>query len=300
MESAIESSTTIQTASKVRAPGKLEGFLRRNGGQILLYILLGLGCLITLLPFIWMLLGSLKPAAEIIQVPPTFFPENPTFNSYTTILTDPRVPLGRFFFNSTFVAVAVVVLTLFTSSLAGYIFAKYNFPGKNIVFLLILSTIMIPFPVLMIPSYLLLVEMGLLDSLWALILPAAVSAFGIFLMRQFMEDVPDELLDAARIDGASEFMIYLRVALPQVGPALAALGIITFMGQWNNYLWPLVVITSTENRTLPIMLTWYNGMNYQRYDLVMAASVLVVIPILIVYVLFQKWIVQGFAMSGIK
>jgi multiple sugar transport system permease protein len=152
----------------------------------------------------------------------------------------------------------------------------------------------------MIPTYLILVKLGLIDTLWGLIIPAGVNAFGIFLVKQFIEGLPNELIDAARIDGSSEWGIYWRIVLPQVGPALATLGIITFMFNWNNYLWPLIVITTPERRTLPIMLTWYNGMNYQRYDTVMAASVLVVVPVLIVYAFFQRWIVEGFALSGMK
>ncbi|MBN1218354.1 MAG: carbohydrate ABC transporter permease [Anaerolineae bacterium] len=268
--------------------------------QSLLYVFLGLGCLVTLLPFVWMFLGSFKTSSEIVQVPPTFWPANPTLGNYLEILNDPHIPLVRFYMNSLIVTVAVVILTLFTSSLAGYIFSKYQFYGKNVLFVLVLSTIMIPFPVLMIPTYLILVKLGMIDSLWGLIVPSGVSAFGIFLMKQFIESLPNELIDAARIDGSSEWGIYWRIILPQVGPSLATLGVLTFMSNWNNYLWPLIVITTNEKRTLPIMLTWYNGMNYQRYDTVMAASVLVVVPVLIVYAFVQRWIVEGFALSGMK
>jgi multiple sugar transport system permease protein len=247
-----------------------------------------------------MLFGSFKPSGEIIRIPPTFFPEAPTLENYRTILNDPHVPLGRFYLNSIIVSVSVVVLELFTASLAGFIFAKYQFFGKNAVFSFILATMMIPFQVLMIPSYLILAKLKLIDSLWGLIVPVAVDAFGIFMMKQFIEGLPSELMDAGRIDGASEWGIYWRVILPQLGAPMATLGILTFMYRWNNYLWPLVVITSNEWRTLPIMLTWYSGMQYQSYDLTMAASVLVVVPVLIVYATFQRWIVQGFALSGFK
>ncbi len=274
--------------------------IRHHMGQILLYTLLLLGCLLTLLPFVWMLFGSFKSSGEIIQVPPTFWPENPTLNNYRDIFNDPHVPLARFYLNSLIVTVSVVALTLFSSSMAGYIFAKYQIFAKTVFFVLVLSTIMIPFPVLMIPTYLILVKLGLIDSLWGLIVPAGVNAFGIFLMKQFIESLPNELIDAARIDGSSEWGIYWRIILPQVGPALATLGILTFMFNWNNYLWPLIVITTPEQRTLPIMLSWYNGLNYQRYDMVMTASVLVVVPVLIVYAAFQRWIVEGFALSGMK
>ena len=266
----------------------------------MLYVALTMGCLVTLLPFVWMILGSFKTSGEIIRIPPSFWPENPTLQNYETILTDPKLPLARFYMNSLFVSISVVALVLFTSSLAGFIFAKYEFFGKNIAFGFILATLMIPFQVLMIPSYLILVRLGLIDSLWGLVIPGATSAFGIFLMKQFIQGLPNELMDAARIDGSSEWGIYWRIILPQVGPALATLGILTFMGTWNSYLWPLIVITSHEKRTLPIVLTWFNSMHGTRYDLTMAASVLIVVPILIVYALLQRWIVQGFTLSGLK
>jgi multiple sugar transport system permease protein len=274
--------------------------IRRRLGRILLYAFLVAGCTATLVPFAWMILASFKTSGEIIRIPPTLWPEKPTLANYLTILNDPKLPLERFYFNSLFVAGSVVAMTLFTSSLAGFIFAKYRFFGKNIMFGFILATLMIPFQVTMIPGYLILVKLKLIDSLWGLIVPSATSAFGIFLMKQFIEGVPNELLDAARIDGASEWRIYWRIVLPQIGPALATLGILTFMFNWNSYLWPLIVITTHERRTLPIVLTWYNSVHSQRLDLTMAASVLVVVPILIVYTLFQRWIVQGFALSGLK
>jgi multiple sugar transport system permease protein len=277
-----------------------QSWFRRNRGQILLAVLLLAGCLVTLLPFIWMFFGAFKSSSEIIRVPPTFWPQQPTLGNFRKIFDDSAVPLGHFYLNSIIVSVSVVVLTLFTSSLAGFIFAKYKFFGKNLLFLLVLATIMIPFPVLMIPSYLILVKLKLIDTLWSLILPSAMNAFGIFLMKQFIETVPNDYIDAARIEGASEWMIYWKVIIPQVGPSLATLGILTFMTQWNNYLWPLVVITTNERRTLPIMLTWYNSAHAQSYDMIMTASVLVVVPILIVYSFCQRWIIQGFAMSGMK
>jgi len=264
------------------------------------YTVLLLGVAVTLVPFIWVLLTSLKPASEIVKVPPTFFPQEWTLQSYQTIFKDPKVPLARFYFNSLFVAGSRVAITLFTSSLAGYIFAKYKFWGKNAAFAFILVQLMIHFQIVMIPAYLILVKLGLIDSLWGLIIPSMVDAFGIFLMRQFIESIPGELMDAARIDGASEFGIYWRIVLPQLGPALATLGIFTFMGTWNDYLWPLIVITTHERRTLPLLLTWYNSQHGTRYDLTMAASILVLLPVLVAYVLFQRWIVRGVALTGFK
>jgi multiple sugar transport system permease protein len=289
--------TTIHRASSEHRGSKL----RAKFGKVTLYTILFLGCLVTLVPFLWMVSTSLKPSTEIIRVPPTLLPENPTFKNYAYIFNDPKVPLERFYLNSLLVSFSVVLMTLFTSSLSGFIFAKFQFSGKSLLFSLLLATMMIPFQVTMIPLYLLLVKLGLTNSLLGLIVPGLTSAFGIFLMRQFIESIPGELIDASRIDGCSEFDIYARIILPQMGPALATLGILQFMSTWNDYLWPLIVITTTEKRTLPIMLTWYTSSHgSSRHDLTMAASVLVILPILVVYLGFQRWIVQGITMTGFK
>jgi multiple sugar transport system permease protein len=266
----------------------------------LIYLLLIVGLSMTLLPFVWMIFASLKTPTEIARIPPTFFPEKPTLENYNTILHDPLLPLLRFYGNSTFVAVANVITNLFTSSLLGYLFAKYEFRGKGAFFGYFMVTMMIPGQMTMIPGYLILVKLRLVNTLWGLVLPSFLNAFGIFMLRQFIETLPNELLDAARIDGATEWQIYGRVVLPQLGPALATLGTLTFMGNWNSYLWPMVVITEKERRTLPIILTWYSNQHGARPHIQMAATVMVVIPILIVYFFFQRWIVQGFAMSGLK
>jgi multiple sugar transport system permease protein len=273
---------------------------RFTAGQLLIYVFLTIGILYTLIPFLWMLGTSFKSGTEIVRMPPTLIPEKFTLASYMTIFTDPRVPLGKFYLNSITVTFSIVIMVLFTSSLAGFVFAKYKFAGKDLVFTLILATMMIPFQVIMIPLYLILVKLGITDSLLGLIVPGATSAFGIFLMRQFIDGVPSELIDAARIDGSSEIGIYVNIILPQAGSALATLGILTFMGTWNDYLWPLIVITTTERRTLPIMLTWYNSQHGARTDLTMAASVLVILPIVVIYFIFQRWIVQGIALTGFK
>lgn len=292
--SAIQSTSNSDKTSK--KPARVGFFTSR----VVLYSILLFGCLFTLVPFVWMLSTSFKSSTEIVKLPPTFLPEKATLQSYQTIFNDPHVPLARFYLNSIIVSVSVVSLVLFTSSLAGYVFAKYQFYGKNVLFTMLLASMMIPFQVMMIPLYLILVRMGITDSLMGLIVPGATSAFGIFLMRQFIESIPSELIDAARIDGAGEFGIYSRIILPQMGPALATLGIFTFMGTWNDYLWPLIVITTNEKRTLPVMLTWYNSQHGSRFDLTMAASVMVILPILLVYFIFQRWVVRGIALTGFK
>ncbi|HEX5943608.1 MAG TPA: carbohydrate ABC transporter permease [Anaerolineales bacterium] len=264
------------------------------------YAVLILGLVATLLPFFYIIVSSLKTEAELRKTPPDFFPQQPTLKHYTTILTDENIPIERNVMNSVIVALGRVFITLFTSSFAGYIFAKYHFRGKNLAFGVILIQIMIPFQVVMIPNYLLVVRFGLIDSLWALIVPTMVDAYGIFMMKQFIESMPAELMDAARIDGASEFGIYSRIILPQMGPPLASLGIFTFMFTWNDYLWPLIVLTSPEKRTIPLLLVWFQTQHTSNQGLVLAASILTLLPIFFVYIFMQRWIVDQATQSAFK
>ena len=264
------------------------------------YLLLIPASLVAILPFVWMIFGSFKTGSEIRQIPPTFFPEEFTLQNYANILTDKELPLGLFYRNSAIIALANVVQVLFTSSLYGYLFAKFNFRGKNVLFWFILATMMIPHQVTMIPGYLILARLGLLNKLWGLIIPAAIDAFGIFLFRQFSLSIPNELLDAARVDGASEFRVYRSIILYQLGPALATFGMLTFMFNWNAYLWPLIVLTEQNVRTLPIILTWYSNQHTQQLHLTMAASVMVILPVLFVFIFAQRWIVKGITLTGLK
>ena len=264
------------------------------------YLILITASLLAILPFVWMIFGSFKTGSEIREVPPTFFPQKFTLENYTTILNDKDLPLGLFYRNSAVIALANVVQVLFTSSLFGYIFAKFDFRGKNLIFWFILATMMIPHQVTMIPSYLILAKLGLINKLWGLIIPAAIDAFGIFLFRQFCYSIPNELIDAARVDGASEFRIYRSIVLYQLGPALATFGMLTFMFNWNAYLWPLIVLTEQNVRTLPIILSWFENQHTQQLHLTMAASVLVILPVLFIFILTQRWIVKGITLTGMK
>jgi len=271
-------------------------FLSRSAAYL---VLIG-GLTFTLLPFIYILLASFKTNAELMRVPPTFIPEKPTLENYITVLSDREISLPRVFYNSGLVAISRTVLTLLISSFAGYIFARYRFTGKNLFFGLILAQLMIPFQVVIIPIYLLTVKMGLIDTLWALVIPMLIDAYGIFVAKQFIENLPGEVIEAARIDGASEFGIYWRVVLPQLGPPLASLGIVTFMNSWNDYLWPLIAITSPEKRTIPLLLVWYSTQHGANQGLVLAASIITLIPIFIVYFLAQRWIVEQATQSAFK
>jgi multiple sugar transport system permease protein len=282
----------------VALPG--HGVGRNRAMRFGLYALLTILGIVAAMPFVWMIMSSFKTAAEIRQIPPTFLPEQATLDNYRTILSDPELPLWLFYRNSAFVAVMNTLATLFTGSILGYVFAKFEFRGRQALFWFILATMMIPSQVTMLPGYLILLQLRLLDNLWGLVIPSMVDAFAIFVMRQFIVSIPNDEIYSARVDGASEWRIYRSVVLPQLGAPLATLGMLTFMFNWNAYLWPLIVITSPEKRTLPIILTWYSTQHSSQDNLVMAASVLIVIPVLIIFAMSQKWIVRGLTLTGGK
>ena len=255
---------------------------------------------VMILPFLWMLGTSFKPIDETVRFPPTFIPEHPVgLANYVTVMT--RVPFARYFANSTVTAIAVTTGALLTSALAGYIFAKFTFTGRDLLFFLIVATMMVPFQVVLIPIFLMARALGLYNTLWALIVPGLVSAWGIFLMRQNMKHLPSELLDAARIDGSSEMGIFLLVVLPLVKPALAALGIFAFMANWNSFLWPLIVIEDAPKRTLPLGLALFSsGFGITRWNLVMAATVLTCLPVLVVFAIAQRSFIEGITLGSVK
>lgn len=255
--------------------------------------------IVMMAPFAWMVSTSFKPLDEVFQWPPRWIPENPTLSNYPKVLRE--VPFDRFFFNSIFIASITVIGVLLTSSLAGYAFAKFEFAGKNVLFLIILGTMMVPYPVLVIPMYMLMDRIGWVDTYWALIVPGLTSAFGIFMMRQFIQTIPSDLMDAARIDGCGELRVYSQIVLPAAKPALSTLAVLTFMWNWDSFLWPVIIINRTSMRTVPLglaMFMWeYGG---PRWNLIMAGTVVSTIPVLVVFLLGQKQIVSGMVLSGMK
>ena len=276
-------------------------FTTPSGEKTIVYVILIFGCMITLIPFVWTILASFKTHAEIINpVQTTFLPQDFTTENYETIFSDETLPLERFYFNSAFIAFGNVLTLTLSSSIFGYVFAKFDFRYKRALYIYILATMMIPFQLTMIPSYLILLKFNLTNNILGMVALSWFDAFGIFLMRQFISTVPDELLDAARVDGASEWKIYWRIIVPQILPAMATYGTLVFILNWNAYLWPLIVLRDVEVRTLPIILTWYNDRHTSNLGLQMAASVLIVMPILVVYLFLQRWVVRGFTLTGFK
>ncbi|WP_019482084.1 MULTISPECIES: carbohydrate ABC transporter permease [unclassified Arthrobacter] len=267
--------------------------------RLWLYVVLAVGMIAMILPFVWMILGSFKTTAEIRQYPLNFWPMEPTLDNYTELFV--RLDFATFFTNSLVVAVFVTAGNIIFSSMVGYALAKLDFAGKKILFMLVLGTLMVPGVVTFVPLFVLTANLGLVNSYPGLILPFLIAPLGVFLMRQFMLGLPDDLIEAARIDGASEWRIFLRVIMPLCGPAVATLTILTFLASWNNFLWPLVVATSEDRYTLPVALALYSvGQNAAEYGLMMAGAVVVVLPILLIFVLLQKYFVQGIALTGIK
>lgn len=272
---------------------------RSRSSRVLTYAALTLALVATLIPFVWMFLGSVKTEAELRQRPPTWWPRTFTWENFEAWFG--RLDIGTFFLNSVVVAGFTVLGTLVFCSMVGYALAKLDFPGKRVVFTLVLVTLMVPGVVTFVPLFVVVSKLGMVSTYPALILPFLAGPLGVFLMRQFIQDIPDSLIEAARIDGAGEVRIFLRVVMPLCGPALAVLAILTFLGSWNNFLWPLVVAQSEDMYTLPVALSLYSvGQNSTNYGVLLAGSVLVITPVLLLFVALQRYFIQGIAATGIK
>jgi multiple sugar transport system permease protein len=264
-----------------------------------LYAILLVALVAVIAPFVWMVLGSFKTQGELLQSPPTWWPQHATLDNYSQLFS--RLNFSQYFLNSTLVAVAVTAGNLLFCSMVGYALAMLEFPGRKALFLVVMGTLLVPGVVTFVPLFVLVTNLGLTNTLPGLILPFLVSPFGVFLMRQFILGLPRDLLDAGRVDGASELRIFARIFLPLCGPALATLGILTFLGSWNNFLWPLVVAQQEDKYTLPVALALYaKGQNSTQYGLLLAGATVVVIPILAVFLVFQRRVIEGIATTGIK
>ena len=273
-----------------------------NSGNVVLNIIvsifLAVLALIVLVPVLWIILGTFKPEKEIISYPPTFFPHLLTFENFSIV--SKRIKIWRYALNSLIYAGGTTLIAMFVNSLAGYVYARFRFKGKNICFLLTLATMMIPFQVIMVPLFLIVFKLGMYDTYWGLIIPRIAVATSIFMMRAAFTGLPKELEDAGRIDGLSEFGIYLRIMLPQVKPALICLFILSFNGSWNDLLWPMLAASSTNMRTLANGLALFVGEYTVQYGAAFAGTVISLLPMLLLYIFGQKYFVQGMASSGLK
>ncbi len=258
---------------------------------------LGIGALVTAFPLFWMIATSLKPQRESVDFPPTLLPKEPTLEWYQTLFTE--LDFGRYFVN-TIIVVLIGFIGLMLMAMAGYAFAKFDFRGRRWMFFLVLATMMIPIQVTMIPTYLIINGMKLTNTLVGIALPTLVSGFSIFLFRQFMTTIPTEMLEAARIDGAGEFRTFWQIVLPMSKPILAVQVVLTFISGWNSFLWPLIIASDQELYTLSVGLALLNKQLAVNPSLQMAAATVMVVPILIVFMIFQRYVIQGFALSGLK
>jgi multiple sugar transport system permease protein len=272
--------------------------VRRSLALLLLHAALLAGGVITLAPLFWMVAASLMPAGQANSFPPPFLPERVTFEHYRTLFT--RLDVTRYAFNSALLSVAVTLLSVTINSMAGYAFAKLRFRGRDRLFRLLLGALVIPAQVAMLPLFLMLKQLGLINTYWGVIIPGAATVFGIFLVRQYALSIPDALLDAARMDGAGEFRIYRSIVLPVIRPILVTLAIFAFMSTWNDFMWPLVVLTDDSLYTLPVALAGLMGEHVQDTELMMAGSVLTVLPVLIAFVVLQRSYIAGITAGSVK
>ena len=269
---------------------------RGQATRAVVWVLLLAGGILMVIPFVYMLSTSLKSNAEVYEL--SLLPRAPTLANYRRLAGASGFP--RWFLNSLAIAVVTTVSVLFFDSLVGYTLAKFRFRGRRVVFLAILSTLMIPTEMLVLPWYVMSKNLGWLDTYWGIMFPGMMTGFGTFLMKQFFESVPDELLEAGRVDGLGEFQIWWRIAMPLVGPALSALAIFTFLGNWTAFLWPLISTTKRELYTLPVGFASFSGEFQREWEMVMAGASVATLPVLLVFILLQKYIVRGVMLAGIK
>jgi len=280
-----------------------EPIKKKNTGRFSLsktaaYILLTVGALVMIIPFVWMLSTSLKDQQQLFAWPPSWLPNPFIWKNYTDVWT--RINFSLYGWNTIKITVAVTIGRLILCSMAGYGFARMKFPGKDFLFMLTLATMMISSQITIVPNFIIMRYLGLVDTHFGVILPQLADGFSIFLMRQFFLTFPYELEDAAKLDGCNPLMFYLRILIPNSKPILATLAVMTFQGVWNDFLWPLVMLTSPAKRTLAVGLSYLVGQYTTRWDLQMAGSVLTVLPILLLYFVLQKYFVQSIKMTGLK
>lgn len=265
--------------------------------KILVITILTLGGILMITPFIWMIFTSFKPENEAMLIPPTILPKAPTLENYKKLFEELNFLV---YLKNTLIVVAISFIGLIFNAMAGYAFGKFKFRGRNLLFYMVLATMMIPSQVTMIPVYLLLNKMGLINTMLGIVLPGLVGAFNIFLFKQFMGGVPDELIEAARLDGGGEYYIFFKLIIPISKPILAVQGILTFIAGWNSFLWPLIIANDEKFYTLSVGLSLLKGQNVVNFALQMAGASIMVVPIMIIFCIFQKHIMDGFVTSGIK
>jgi len=269
-----------------------------KGGGLLIHVILVAAALLALFPFFWMVSVSLMTAEDMALFPPPLMPVHPTLQHYQALFDE--LAMGRYLLNSTLIALGVTISSLLINSMAGYAFAKLHFRGRDSLFRLLLAMMVIPSQAAMLPLFLMIKELGLINTYAGIIMPGMSSVFGIFLIRQYLKSVPDSLLDAARIDGAGEFRIYRSLILPLSKPVLVSLAVFTFMGSWNDFMWPLIILSQEDRYTLPVALANLMGEHVQDPQLMMAGAVLTILPVVVLFLLLQRYYLEGLVAGGVK
>src|SRR5215203_325119 len=278
--------------------GEKEPRGRLKGANLFVWLVLVVGALVVAFPLYWMFATAVRPKKEIFSGGFDLVPSTFVWSNFSDAWN--KLPWDQFYINSIAIAAIAVPITVFINLLAGYTFAKYKFPGRDILFLLMISTLMIPIQVIMVPEFLIVAKLGWVNTWWGVLVPRAAEAFGLFMVRQFMVSIPDELIEAARLDGAGEFTIFRRVVLPLSWPVVAVLTIFTFMWRWNDFAWPLVVLQEQSAYTVPLGLNLMQGQYFTDWTGLMSMSLLSIIPMMLVFIFFQRYFIQGIASTGLK
>jgi ABC-type glycerol-3-phosphate transport system permease component len=278
--------------------GEKEPRGRLKGANLFVWLVLVVGALVVAFPLYWMFATAVRPKKEIFSGGFDLVPSTFVWSNFSDAWN--KLPWDQFYINSIAIAAIAVPITVFINLLAGYTFAKYKFPGRDILFLLMISTLMIPIQVIMVPEFLIVAKLGWVNTWWGVLVPRAAEAFGLFMVRQFMVSIPDELIEAARLDGAGEFTIFRRVVLPLSWPVIAVLSIFTFMWRWNDFAWPLVVLQEQSSYTVPLGLSLMQGQYFTDWTGLMSMSLLSIIPMMLVFIFFQRYFIQGIASTGLK
>lgn len=275
-----------------------KGFVGYKPKNLLVWVLLVAGALVMFFPIYWMFATAVRPADQLFDGTLDIIPGSFVWSNFVESWN--KLPFALFYINSIAIAVIAVVVTVFINLLAGYTFAKYRFPGRDVLFFMLLATLMIPIQVIMVPEFLVVAKLGWVNTWWGVLVPRAAEAFGIFMVRQFMVSIPDELIEAARLDGAGEFQIFWKVILPNSWPVVAVLTIFTFMWRWNDFSWPLIVLQDQSSFTVPLGLNLMKGLYFTDWTGIMSMSLVSILPMLFIFVFFQRYFVQGIAGSGLK
>jgi alpha-1,4-digalacturonate transport system permease protein len=278
--------------------GEKEPRGRLKGANLFVWLVLVAGALVVAFPLYWMFATAVRPKKEIFSGGLDLVPSTFVWSNFSDAWN--KLPWDQFYINSIAIAAIAVPITVFINLLAGYTFAKYKFPGRDILFLLMISTLMIPIQVIMVPEFLIVAKLGWVNTWWGVLVPRAAEAFGLFMVRQFMVSIPDELIEAARLDGAGEFTIFRKVVLPLSWPVIAVLSIFTFMWRWNDFAWPLVVLQEQSAYTVPLGLSLMQGQYFTDWTGLMSMALLSIIPMMLVFIFFQRYFIQGIASTGLK